>query len=204
MSNQPFPHWPVVAIILGVALFIAIAVIWLLDYENHRLAKQLKKTLHDTETCASRAGIISRKLSEVSIRCGKAHSTLAHCATSIGLERNMKLVSEAFHVLDFVGRIAEYQEVRCKECGTLHAVRTDGKVMALARDAESLKKHAEFIRYYDGDISKLSLELEAFLDDQDVTSENIGEIRASLLLTESSRWNEMVRDMTAEAENKIS
>jgi hypothetical protein len=44
-------------------------------------------------------------------------------------------------------------------------------------------------------------ELCAWLDEQNITSENIGQIRRQLFVPWSSEWNAIVRDETASREN---
>jgi hypothetical protein len=48
----------------------------------------------------------------------------------------------------------------------------------------------------------LKNELIIWLDQQTITSENIGDIRRSLFVPWSSEWNSIVRDETASRENK--
>ena len=45
-------------------------------------------------------------------------------------------------------------------------------------------------------------ELIIWINQQTITSENIGDIRRSLLLPWNSEWNSIVRDETASRENK--
>ena len=54
------------------------------------------------------------------------------------------------------------------------------------------------------DCKRLALELELYrwLDEKAITSENIGDIRRRLFMPWSSQWNSLVRDETAERENK--
>jgi hypothetical protein len=48
----------------------------------------------------------------------------------------------------------------------------------------------------------LKQELIAYLDSISITSENIGDIRQSLMLPWTSEWNATIRDETAARENK--
>jgi hypothetical protein len=49
---------------------------------------------------------------------------------------------------------------------------------------------------------EMASELRAWLDQQIITSENIGEIRRSLMMPWATGWNALVRSETAERENK--
>ena len=89
---------------------------------------------------------------------------------------------------------------QCHECGGCHepsGARSDcirhWKWRAvLAENTVSVEKHYGGI---------LGAELRQWLNAQDITSENIGEIRRSLMVPWDSGWNALVRDETAEREN---
>jgi hypothetical protein len=49
--------------------------------------------------------------------------------------------------------------------------------------------------------TRLFKELCAWLDEQNITSENIGQMRRQLFVPWSSEWNSIVRDETASREN---
>lgn len=56
--------------------------------------------------------------------------------------------------------------------------------------------------YARGQAANLKQELMAWLDQQTITSENIGNIRRMCFVPWSSAWNALVRDETAQRENK--
>lgn len=74
----------------------------------------------------------------------------------------------------------------------------------LLEDSEQDKAYAEGFNHALtlADESSLTAELAAWLDKTDVTSDNIGSIRAQLMMPWDSEWNGIVRDETANRENK--
>jgi hypothetical protein len=92
-------------------------------------------------------------------------------------------------------------KLRCDECGGDHEIshiRADC-MRYWKRRAVHAENQVSGHSAYGG---QLALELRSWLDQQTITSKNIGIIRRSLFVPWGSSWNALVRDETAERENK--
>lgn len=86
---------------------------------------------------------------------------------------------------------------RCVYCGEV--VGKDKQNQEIADDF--LRKHIEVCpKHPGGKWLRLIAGLQTFLDGQEVTSENIGDLRRRLLVPWDSHWNMVVRDETASRE----
>jgi len=89
----------------------------------------------------------------------------------------------------------------CMECGGKHepsGARFDC-INHWKRRAIVAENQVAVHKLYGGE---LALELRQWLDQQRITSDNIGDIRGRLFMPWASTWNGLVRDETAARENK--